>query len=197
MDSSPSEDAVKKKDPCRNIVPVDRANSYKSGVVDYDTDIGDDIEMSIPTDPEEKLCKGIKDSAELLGAEAGPQLMDVVSRLAQLLLAKSVINEETLIETSQINIYTKLTLGKDMGEKHILARTTNYPWIKFPKDFCLDDLNSNNTCDSAAGIAAIVYETNPISTLPSSPRLAPNTQVIDLTVSNRANRIVDVAGISK
>lgn len=196
LDSSPPKDEAKKKDPCKNIAPVDRVNADKPGVVDYDTDIGDDIEMNIPTDPEEKLCKGIKDGAALLGTHAGPELMNMVSDLAQLLLSKSVINEETLIETPGINIYTKMTLGKDLGKKHILARTINHPWVKFPTDFCLDDLNSNNTCDSAAGIAAIVYETNPMSTLPTSDRLAPDTQVIDLTVSNRANRIVDITGTS-
>ena len=149
--------------------------------------------MSIPTDPETQLCKGIADSASLLGAQAGPQLMNMVENLAQLLLARSVINEETLIETPQINIYTKMTQGKDLGKRHVLARTANAPWVQFPKDFCLDDL-INGTCESAAGIAAIVYETNPMASLPTSHRLAPNTQVIDLTVSNRANRIVDITG---
>ena len=182
LDSSPSKDAAKKKDPCKNVAPVDRVNAEKPGVIDYDTDIGNDIEMSVPTDPEEKLCKGIKDGAALLGAHEGPELMNMVSNLAQLLLSKSVINEETLIETPEINIYTKMTLGKDLGKKHILARTINHPWVKFPMDFCLDDLNSNNTCDSAAGISAIVYDTNPMSTLPTSSRLAQDTQVIDLSL---------------
>ena len=149
-----SNTAPKEKDPCGNIAAVDKANAAKPGVVDYDTDIGDDIEMDIPTDPEERLCKGIRDSAALLGAETGPELMDMISNIAKLILAKSVVNEETLIETPLINIYTKMTLGKDLGKKHILARTTNPPWIQFPKDFCLDDLNANNTCDSAAGIGA-------------------------------------------
>ena len=75
LDSDSSNVAVRKKGSCVNIVPVDRANAEKSGVVDYDTDIGDDIEMSIPTDPEEKLCKGIRDGAALLGTHAGPELM--------------------------------------------------------------------------------------------------------------------------
>ena len=149
--------------------------------------------MKIPTDPETQVCQGIKDSAALLGEQAGPQLMDMVSNLAQLLLSKSVVNEETLIETANINIYTKMTLGRDLGKRHILARTADPPWVQFPNNFCLDSLK-NNTCESAAGIAAIVYETNPMATLPTSPRLAPNTQVIDLTVSNRANRIVDIKG---
>ena len=194
LDGTSLRDDSEKKDPCDGISAVDKANAEKEGVIDYDTDIGDDIDMDIPTDPEERLCKGIKDSAALLGAQTGPELMNMISTMAQLLLSKSVVNEETLIETPQINIYTKMTLGKDLGEKHILARTANHPWIQFPKDFCLDALNSNNTCESAAGIAAIVYETNPMATLPTSPRLAPNTQVIDLTVSNRENRIVDITG---
>ena len=196
LDSDVLIDAPKEKDPCENVAAVDKANADKPGMIDYDTDIGSDIEMNIPTDPEERLCMGIRDSAALLGAESGPELMDMLSNLARLLLSKSVLNEETLIETPMINIYTKMTLGKDLGMKHILARTTNPPWVKFPKDFCLDDLNSNNTCDSAAGVSAIVYETNPMATLPTSPRLAPNTQVIDLTITNKANRVVDIAGIS-
>lgn len=194
MDGTLSSSGEKKNDPCEGISAVDKANAEKEGVIDYDTDIGDDIDMDIPTDPEERLCKGIKDSAALLGAQQGPELMKMVSNMAQLMLSKSVINEETLVETPQINIYTKMTLGKDLGKKHVLARTKNAPWVQFPADFCLDDLNSNNTCESPAGITAIVYETNPMSTLPTSPRLAPNTQVIDLTVSNRANRIVDITG---
>ena len=66
--------------------------------------------------------------------------------------------------------------------------------IDHPKMAGSGEVNSNNTCDSAAGISAIVYETNPMATLPTSPRLAPNTQVIDLTVTNKANRVVDVTG---
>ena len=195
LDSGVPINTPQEKDPCENVAAVDKANADKPGMIDYDTDIGSDIEMNIPTDPEERLCMGIRDSAALLGAESGPELMDMLSNLARLLLSKSVLNEETLIETPMINIYTKMTLGKDLGMKHILARTTNPPWVKFPKDFCLDDLNSNNTCDSAAGVSAIVYETNPMATLPTSPRLAPNTQVIDLTITNKANRVVDIAGI--
>ena len=162
-------------------------------MIEYDTDIGDDIDMSVPTDLAVQRCKGISDSAALLGEQAGPQLMNMISNLAQLLLSKSVVNEETLVETKQINIYTKMTQGQDLAKPHVLARTADPPWVQFPKDFCLDSL-INNTCESAAGIAAIVYETNPMATLPTSSRLAPNTQVIDLKVSNQANRIVDISG---
>ena len=193
VDGSSADAGDKDKDPCGNVAAVDKANADKQGVIEYDTDIGTDIDLEVPTDPEVQRCKGISDSAALLGEQAGPQLMNMVSNLAQLLLSKSVVNEETLIETKQINIYTKMTQGQDLGEKHVLARTADPPWVQFPRTFCLDAL-VNNTCESAAGIAAVVYETNPMSTLPTSPRLAPNTQVIDLIVSNRANRIVDISG---
>ena len=98
LDSGVPINTPQEKDPCENVAAVDKANADKPGMIDYDTDIGSDIEMNIPTDPEERLCMGIRDSAALLGAESGPELMDMLSKLARLLLSKSVLNEETLIE---------------------------------------------------------------------------------------------------
>ena len=64
LDSDSSNVAVRKKGSCVNIVPVDRANAEKSGVVDYDTDIGDDIEMKVPNDPLAQRCGGVIDAAK-------------------------------------------------------------------------------------------------------------------------------------
>ncbi len=79
-----------------------------------------------------------------------------------------------------------------MGDKHILGSSANSPWIKFPDDFCLGPLK-NSSCDTPAGVSAVVYESNPRGSLPSSPRLSYDTVVIEVTVSDaKKNTVVDV-----
>ena len=80
----------------------------KPGVVDYDTDIGDDIEMKVPEDPLAQKCGGIIDAAKLTGQQVGNQLLDMLSQLSKTLLSKSVVNEKQLIETPSITMYAKL-----------------------------------------------------------------------------------------
>ena len=48
-----------------------------------------------------------------------------------------------------------------MGVPHKLGTTADSPWIKFPDKFCLGPL-INNTCDTPAGISAVVYDSNPM-----------------------------------
>jgi hypothetical protein len=93
---------------CGNLVPVDKASADKPGVVEYDSDIGDDVDMQIPSDPEAQRCGGIIDAAKLTGEEVGPQLLDMLTQMSRTLLRKSVVNEKTLIETPSISIYAKM-----------------------------------------------------------------------------------------
>ena len=53
------------------------------------------------------------------------------------------------------------TLGKEMGKPHVLGTSVDSPWVKFPDNFCLEEL-VNNTCGAPAGVSAIVYDTNPL-----------------------------------
>ena len=93
---------------CSELTPIDTISADKPGVVDYDTDIGNDIDMKVPEDPQAQRCNGIIDAAKLTGESVGPQLLDMLAKMSQTLLAKSVVNEEQLIETPNINIYAKL-----------------------------------------------------------------------------------------
>ena len=93
---------------CSQLNPIDTVSADKPGVVEYDTDIGNDLEMSVPQDPQAQRCNGIIDAAKLTGESVGPQLLNMLSKMSQTLLAKSVVNEEQLIETPSVNIYAKL-----------------------------------------------------------------------------------------
>jgi hypothetical protein len=48
-----------------------------------------------------------------------------------------------------------------MGKPHILGSSADAPSIKFPEDFCLGPL-INSTCDTPAGVSAVVYDSNPM-----------------------------------
>ena len=48
-----------------------------------------------------------------------------------------------------------------MGKVHKLGSSVDSPWVKFPDNFCLEEL-INDTCGAPAGISAIVYDTNPM-----------------------------------
>ncbi len=93
---------------CSQLVPIDVVSADKPGVVEYDTDIGDDIEMKVPTDPAAQRCNGIIDAAKLVGDDIGPRLLDMLSTMSMTLLSKSVVGEATLIETDKINLYAKM-----------------------------------------------------------------------------------------
>ena len=58
------------------------------------------------------------------------------------------------------------TLGKEMGKTHVLGTSVDSPWVKFPDNFCLEEL-VNNTCGAPAGVSAIVYDTNPLVSIHS------------------------------
>ena len=93
---------------CSQLTPIDTVSADKPGVVEYDTDIGNDLEMKVPDDPQAQRCNGIIDAAKLTGEVVGPQLLKMLSKMSQTMLAKSVVNEEQLIETPSVNIYAKL-----------------------------------------------------------------------------------------
>ena len=93
---------------CSQLTPIDTVSADKPGVVEYDTDIGNDLEMKVPDDPQAQRCNGIIDAAKLTGEVVGPQLLNMLSKMSQTMLAKSVVNEEQLIETPSVNIYAKL-----------------------------------------------------------------------------------------
>ena len=93
---------------CSHLVPIDTASADKPGVVEYDTDIGDDLDMKVPEDPAAQKCGGIIDAAKLTGEQVGQDLLNMLSQMSKTLLAKSVVNEKQLIETPTIAIYAKL-----------------------------------------------------------------------------------------
>ena len=95
------------EDICGSLNPIDIVSVNKPGVMEYDTDIGDDLEMKVPEDPEVQKCQGVVDSAKLVGAEAGVKLLELAAQMARSLLAKSVVNEEVLIETNSVTMYVK------------------------------------------------------------------------------------------
>ena len=70
----------------------------------------------------------------------------------------SLINESI---TNKNHSYR--TLGEHMGKPHILGSSADSPWVKFPDDFCLGPL-VNETCETPAGISAVVYDSNPMVT---------------------------------
>ena len=95
------------EDVCGSLNPIDKVSADKPGVMEYDTDIGDDIEMKVPEDPEVQKCQGVVDSAKLVGAEAGIKLLEMAAQMGRSLLAKAVVNEEIRIETNTVTMYVK------------------------------------------------------------------------------------------
>ena len=71
----------------------------------------------------------------------------------------SCINMTFFLHTASYLI--SRTLGKEMGKPHVLGTSVDSPWVKFPDNFCLEEL-VNNTCGAPAGVSAIVYDTNPL-----------------------------------
>lgn len=71
----------------------------------------------------------------------------------------SFINMKFFLHTGSYLI--SRTLGKEMGKPHVLGTSVDSPWVKFPDNFCLEEL-VNNTCGAPAGVSAIVYDTNPL-----------------------------------
>ena len=65
-------------------------------------------EADIPQDPMEQLCGGILNADTELGGKISPKLVAALEKVGQLLLKKSVINEKYLVETKDINIYSKM-----------------------------------------------------------------------------------------
>jgi hypothetical protein len=66
------------------------------------------VDLKIPTDPAGQRCQGIIDAGKLTSATIGPKLTGMLSSLAETLLSKSVVNEQNLIETPNVNIYAKM-----------------------------------------------------------------------------------------
>ena len=66
------------------------------------------IDMKVPEDPAAQKCGGIIDAAKLTGERVGQDLLNMLSQMSQTLLAKSVVNEQQLIETPTVAIYAKL-----------------------------------------------------------------------------------------
>ena len=64
--------------------------------------------MNVPSDPASQRCQGIVDATKLTSASLGPQLTGMLNDLTRTLLSKSVVNEENLIETPNINLYAKM-----------------------------------------------------------------------------------------
>ena len=72
-------------------------------------------DADVPQDPLEQLCGGVLNADAELGGKFGPKLTKALGKVGQILLGKSVINEQYLIETEDINIYTKMVPGRLFG----------------------------------------------------------------------------------
>ncbi len=69
-------------------------------------------------------------------------------------------------------------------------------WRFSDPDWCLEPLQ-NGTCESVVGVASIAYSppTNPLCSVPTCDRLAPDTKVLDIYVTDRRNTLVEVTQV--
>ncbi|XP_023332927.1 uncharacterized protein LOC111704811 [Eurytemora carolleeae] len=176
---------------CEKISPVDKANANKPGT-DYETEVGDDLTMTIPEDLKAQQCKGLAAATSTAGDTSGSKITDMIDDLSKLLLSKSIIGEEFNIDTKNIKILTKLVSGEDAKKEFEVPQTGVF--IKLPDTFCLE-VQINNTCEAPVGISAVVYYKNPRPDGLFSDRLAPDTLVLDCKLSDKNHQSAEVSEI--
>ncbi len=69
-------------------------------------------------------------------------------------------------------------------------------WRFADPDWCLEGLQ-NGTCNSIVGVASISYAppTNPLCNVPTCDRLASDTKVLDIHVTDNQNILVEVSQV--
>lgn len=171
-DTDKSED---ENDPCKGLTAIDLANVDDAGAFEYDTDVGDScekkhtflysiqnfifsVEMKINPDPDKQRCEALKSASDTALLNLGPKLTETMSRLTELLLSKSVVGEEHVIDTKQIKILAKIASGEE-ATKPINILDTGVV-IKLPDHFCLGN-PEDGKCNSPVGFSTIVYKFNP------------------------------------
>ena len=106
----------------------------------------------------------------------------------------SFINIKFFLHTASYLI--SRTLGKEMGKPHVLGTSVDSPWVKFPDNFCLEEL-VNNTCGAPAGVSAIVYDTNPLVRINSYSYRVPSCQSYILIFRVACQQVQDFQRIQK
>ncbi|XP_071744155.1 uncharacterized protein [Lepeophtheirus salmonis] len=92
---------------CDNVTPVDKATAETNPIFQYDTDIGDDLEMEIPQDKDKLMCGGIKDSFKVAAKKMGGRVRDIIEDLGDATINMLVINENITIKTSKILLHVR------------------------------------------------------------------------------------------
>ena len=92
---------------------IDKINADKPGVVEYETDVGDSLEMEVPLDLAAQRCEGILSATEAAGANTGAKVTNMVDQMTAMLLAKSVVGSEHKIDTENIKIYAAMKSGEE------------------------------------------------------------------------------------
>ena len=179
-------------DPCGKLSAIDKVNADKPGVVEYDTDVGDDINMEVNPDPRLQRCLGVSRATGTAGGDVGSKVTDMINQVTELLLSKSVVGEEFEIDTKNIKIYTKMTSGE--GAKEAFSVLDTGVLVKLPEHFCLEP-QEEGVCNAPVGISAVVYLINPRPDGIFVERLAPDTMVLDAKLSDRNHLPSDVESI--
>ena len=180
------------EDPCASLPAIDKANSDKPGVVEYDTDVGDDIDMEINPDPSAQRCLGVTRATGTAGGEVGGKVTDMINQLTELLLSKSVVGEEFKIDTNNVKIYAAMESGEGAKEPFSILETG--VTVKLPESFCLE-AQQEGVCQAPVGISAVVYLTNPRPDGIFKSRLAPDTMILDCKLSDRNHLPSDVESV--
>jgi hypothetical protein len=179
-------------DPCAALSAIDKVNADKPGVVEYDTDVGDNINMVVNPDPTKQRCLGIGRATGTAGGDVGGKVTDMINQLTELMLSKSVVGEEFKIDTKNIKIYVKKESGQ--GAKNAFDIMDTGVRVKLPDHFCLEK-QEKGVCQAEVGISAVVYMINPRPDGIFESRLAPDTMVLDCKLSDRNNLPSDVESV--
>ena len=69
------------EDPCGKLSAIDKVNADKPGVVEYDTDVGDDINMEVNPDPRLQRCLGVSRATGTAGGDVGSKVTDMINQV--------------------------------------------------------------------------------------------------------------------
>ena len=92
--------------------------------------------MEINPDPKKQRCEGVIDATVTAGADVGGKVTDMMNRLTELLLSKSVVGEEHEIDTKNVKIFAKMASGEDAKREFSILDTGVS--VDLPDSFCLE-----------------------------------------------------------
>ncbi|CAB4063597.1 PKD1L2 [Lepeophtheirus salmonis] len=164
---------------CDNVTPVDKATAETNPIFQYDTDIGDDLEMEIPQDKDKLMCGGIKDSFKVAAKKMGGRVRDIIEDLGDATINMLVINENITIKTSKILLHVRKTFIDNLNDEIHLTNETSFQ----VENFCHVQ-RMNGSCKEPVGVIASIMSDNIYGYYDNSHLVSEDAAILDLTLKD-------------